>query len=125
MRVEDLVGFVKLLPGSGPLLALSVGFLDSDDVIVVEKFVESPFLAFLRVSGMPSAVKRPLAFHVANERVGASLGRMRLAASLWGLTGLGQVSGSRLGVASGWLPWASWFELGRQVKTAAGGQASD
>jgi len=74
---------------------------------------------------MPSAVKRPLAFQVANESVGASLGRMRLVASLWGLTGLGQVSGSQLGVASDWLPLASWFELGPRVKVAVGGQASD
>jgi hypothetical protein len=44
--VEDLVGFGKLLPGGGPLLTLSMGFLDSDNVIVVKKFVESLFLSF-------------------------------------------------------------------------------
>ena len=100
MRVEDLVGFDKSLSGGGPLLTLSMGFLDSNDVIVVQKLVEGFFLTFLRASGMPSAVRRPLAFLVANERVGDSHGRMRLAsASLWGLDGRGQVGGLGLGVA--------------------------
>jgi hypothetical protein len=46
VRVEDLAGFGKLLPGGGPLLTLSMGFLDSDNVIVVKKFLESLFLSF-------------------------------------------------------------------------------
>ena len=61
---------------------LSVGFLDSNDVVVMGDFLNGFFLAFLRASGRPSAVRRPLAFHVANESVVASFGNIRLASSL-------------------------------------------
>jgi hypothetical protein len=47
MGVKDLVGFDKSLSGGGPLLALSVGFLDSNDVIVVQKLVEGLFFNLL------------------------------------------------------------------------------
>ena len=46
MRVEDLVGFDKLLSGGGPLLTLSMGFLNRNNVIFVKKFVEGLFLSF-------------------------------------------------------------------------------
>ena len=39
--------------------------------------------AFLRISGRPSAVRRPLAFHVANDSDWASLGRIRFVPSLF------------------------------------------
>ena len=66
------------------------------------------FLAFLRVSGRPSAVRRPLAFHVANENVVASFGKIRLVSSLfagscwefWRLVRFLRVSASLLRVAS-------------------------
>ena len=40
------MGFVKLLPGSGTVLALSMGFLDSDDVVVVKEFFNGLLLGF-------------------------------------------------------------------------------
>ena len=76
------MGFGVLFFESGPMFALSVSFLKSDDVTVVEEISNGFFLAFRRVSGRPSAVRRSLAFHVANVSDGASLGRIRFVSSL-------------------------------------------
>ena len=95
------------------MLVLSVGFLDRDNVVIVYEFSDTLFfLAFLRFSGRPLAVRRPLAFQVANDRVGVSLGRIRFVSILlsgvpcggWRLEGILVGCASPLGVPCVGLP---------------------
>ena len=126
MRVEDLVGFDKLLSGGGPLLTLSMGFLNSNNVVVVKKFVEGLFLSFPAGFGHAFSGKKTVGIPRGKREGGGIVGEDAISGGLAvGLTGLGQVSGLRLGVASGWLQMTSWFEQGPRVKVASGGQASD
>ena len=116
----------------GPVFALSVCFLDGDNIFFVEEFLYCFLLAFLRISGRPSAVRRPLAFHVANESVVASLGRIRFVSSLLvevvlGGRWLGGVFGgcaALLGVFGVRLSMGFWFDL-VPLAGGCGGQASD
>ena len=51
MRAKDFVGFGELAFGGVPVFALSIGFLYSDDVVIMDKFFESSFFGFSPLFG--------------------------------------------------------------------------
>ena len=76
--MEDFAGLSELVFDGVPMFSLPMGFLNSDDVEIMNEFKRARLFAFLLCSGSPSAVSRPLAFHEAEVIEAASQGSTRL-----------------------------------------------
>ena len=76
--MEDFEGFGKLELEDVPVFPLPMGFLNSDNIEIMDDPFYGTNLCFSPFSGSPSAVSRPLAFHEAKVIEEASQGSTRL-----------------------------------------------
>ena len=124
MRVEDLVGFDKSLSGGGPLLTLSMGFLNRNNVVVVKKFVEGLFLSFPAGFGHAFGGEETVGVPSGKREGGGLAGEDAISVGL--TVGVGRMGTSgRVGVGSGQRLVATDFLVrARSTSKSSGWRAS-